>query len=192
MKRCTQCGMLKDEAEFWRVRKNGIALRGRCIACCSGDPRDHSEDAKPLGKVCTVCKEWKPLSAFHKHRICLYGVESLCKQCKFRKRKERDAQNPGRIRNMDLKAKYGITLDDYNAMYERQGGRCAICGAAEGKLVVDHNHKTGKVRELLCHLCNAMIGCAREDLAIIAAAAAYLYREQHPERDDVRATISFS
>jgi len=71
-------------------------------------------------------------------------------------------------------------------------GRCAICGAAEGKLVVDHHHKTGKVRELLCHLCNAKIGCAREDLAIIAAAAAYLYRDQHPERDDVWATISFS
>ncbi len=92
--------------------------------------------------------------------------------------------------------RYGITAADYEAMYERQGGRCAICGAAEGKLVVDHNHKTGKVRELLCHLCNAMIGCmigcAREDLAIIAAAAAYLYREQHPEREDVRATINFS
>ena len=93
---------------------------------------------------------------------------------------------------MDLKAKYGITLADYNAMYERQGRRCAICGEAAGKLVVDHNHQTGKVRELLCHLCNAMIGCAREDLAIIAAAAAYLYREQHPDRASVRATITFA
>ena len=106
-------------------------------------------------------------------------MESLCKLCKFKKRKERDAKNPGRIRNMDLKAIYGITLEDYNAMYERQGGRCAICGAG-GKLVVDHDHKTGKVRELLCHLCNAMIGCAREDRAILTAAIAYLTRMQHP------------
>ena len=57
MKQCTQCEVLKDEAEFWRVRKDGIALRGRCRTCCGGDPRDHSDDAKPLGKVCTVCKE---------------------------------------------------------------------------------------------------------------------------------------
>ncbi len=71
-------------------------------------------------------------------------------------------------------------------------GRAGGAPPVAGKLVVDHNHQTGKVRELLCHLCNAMIGCAREDLAIIAAAAAYLYREQHPEREDVRTTISFS
>ena len=68
-------------------------------------------------------------------------------------------------------------------MYERQGGRCAICGATEGKLVVDHNHTTGKVRELLCHLCNAMIGCAHEDTAILLSGVTYLQREeQHPQR----------
>jgi recombination endonuclease VII len=70
---------------------------------------------------------------------------------------------------MDLKAKYGITLEDYAAMLERQDGQCAICGTADEKLVVDHNHTTGRVRSLLCHLCNALIGCAREDVAILCA-----------------------
>lgn len=88
--------------------------------------------------------------------------------------------------------RYGITIADYQAMYERQEGKCAICGTSEEKLVVDHNHKTGKVRELLCHLCNAMIGCAREDIAILTAAVAYLHREQHPEREGVRAVITSS
>ncbi len=195
MKRCTQCRVLKDETEFWRVKRDGIALRGRCRTCCSDDPRDHSEDEKPQGKVCTVCKEWKPLSAFHKHKICLYGVESLCKQCKFRKRKERDAKYPDRIRRMDLKAKYGMTIEDYDAMHARQNGKCAICGTSEEKLVVDHNHKTGQtgqVRELLCHLCNAMIGCAREDTAILTSAVAYLQREQCSEQEDMRAAASAS
>lgn len=181
MKRCTQCGALKNETEFWRERKGGIALRARCIECCKGDPRDHSQDEQPLGKTCSACGKWKPLSAFHKHRICRYGVESICKQCKFEKRKARDAMYPDRVRRMDLKAKYGITLEDYNAMHARQNGQCAICGTSEEKLVVDHNHKTGQVRELLCHLCNAMIGCAREDIAILTAAVAYLRREQHAE-----------
>ena len=103
----------------------------------------------------------------------------MCKECRLRKRREYSEKYPERIRNTDLRIRYGITLEDYNAMYERQGGRCAICGAG-GKLVVDHDHKTGKVRELLCHLCNAMIGCAREDRAILTAAIAYLTRMQHP------------
>jgi hypothetical protein len=92
-----------------------------------------------------------------------------------------------------LKYQYGITVADYDAMYARQGGKCAICDTfkEKGKLVVDHNHKTGKVRELLCHLCNAMIGCAREDIAILAAAAAYLHREQHPELEAVETIIRF-
>lgn len=185
MKRCTQCGILKDEAEFWRVRRDGIALRERCRTCCSGDPRDHSQDEKPEGKVCTVCKEWKPLSAFHKHKICLYGVESLCKQCKFRKRKERDAQDPDRMWRMDLKAKYAMTIADYNDMYERQDGKCAICGEPKPKrkLLVDHNHTTGAVRELLCLHCNTLIGYAREDTAILLSAITYLQRQEQQTED---------
>ena len=85
-----------------------------------------------------------------------------------------------------------MTIEQYHAMHERQGGQCAICGTSAEKLVVDHNHKTGKVRELLCHLCNAMIGCAREDTAILVNAAAYLYHEQHPDLENVQAVIAFS
>jgi Autographiviridae endonuclease VII len=85
-----------------------------------------------------------------------------------------------------------MTIADYEAMYERQGGRCAICGTSEEKLVVDHNHQTNSVRELLCHLCNTLIGCAHEDIAILASAAAYLHREQHPGRENIQAIITFA
>jgi hypothetical protein len=108
--------------------------------------------------------------------MCLYGVESICKECKFRKRRARNALYPERLRNVELKAKYGITLEEYEAMHARQGGRCAICDTAEAKLVVDHDYMTQRVRSLLCHLCNAMIGCAREDAAILAAGIGYLRR----------------
>lgn len=59
------------------------------------------------------------------------------------------------------------------------------------KLVVDHNHASGAVRGLLCHLCNAMIGCARERIDILTAAAGYLYAEAHPEAAPVRAQVAF-
>lgn len=59
-------------------------------------------------------------------------------------------------------------------MREQQGGACAICGTDGVKLVVDHHHGTGQVRALLCHLCNALIGCAREDPVILSRAITYL------------------
>ena len=199
MRQCTKCGIAKPESEFYlhSVSKRGVVwLRNTCKECRREQHYDHTGDPKPEGRICTHCGVYKPLSQFHKHRACLYGVEPICKRCRLEKRREYARKYarkyPERIRMVDLKAKYGTTLADYNAMYERQGGRCAICGVVAGKLVVDHNHQTGKVRELLCNLCNAMIGCAREDLAIIAAAAAYPYREQHPDRASVGATITFS
>jgi hypothetical protein len=66
-------------------------------------------------------------------------------------------------------AQYGITLEDYNSMFIKQGGKCAICfEMQEGSLDVDHCHTTGKVRGLLCRKCNLAIGFIkdRKDLAI--------------------------
>lgn len=177
MKQCRICGITKDASAFLVKRKNGrIALRGTCKQCYDKQIARMTAADQTLERQCTTCGERKPLTAFHKHRICLYGREPICKRCKADKRRLRDAQYPERARSVDLKAKYGITLEDYEAMHARQGGRCAICGTAEAKLVVDHEHVTRRVRSLLCHLCNAMIGCAREDAAILAAGIGYLRR----------------
>lgn len=64
------------------------------------------------------------------------------------------------VRRRGLKRLYGITMEEYEAMWKRQGGKCAICGVSENgrKLSVDHSHKTGKVRELLCQHCNVVLG----------------------------------
>jgi len=72
--------------------------------------------------------------------------------------------------------KYKIEAADYIAMFNRQGGACAICGQPPGKkpLSVDHNHKTGKVRGLLCHTCNTGLGMFTEDIGKLAAAVSYL------------------
>ncbi|HEX8037017.1 MAG TPA: endonuclease VII domain-containing protein [Ktedonobacterales bacterium] len=137
------------------------------------------------------CGEIKPFSAFPRQQQCLYGVETVCKACKVELRQAYIAQYPERARNSALKHTYGITLADYEAMFARQGGRCAICGADDQKLVVDHNHAPRKVRSLLCHLCNALIGCARENIDILVSAAAYLHTELTPDLPAVRAAITF-
>lgn len=59
--------------------------------------------------------------------------------------------------NSHLKKTYGITMDDYDAILEEQGGVCAICcgGTSKRHFAVDHNHKNGRIRGLLCARCNS-------------------------------------
>jgi Autographiviridae endonuclease VII len=69
---------------------------------------------------------------------------------------------------------YGISMADYEAMFERQGGACAICKRTGVTLCVDHCHLTGEVRGLLCSQCNSAIGFCSDDPTVLLAAAAYL------------------
>lgn len=85
-----------------------------------------------------------------------------------------------------------LTADEYDALSERQGGRCAICGdVPKGRLVVDHDHETGKVRGLLCNFCNAALGFFRDDPHRLIAAANYLQEtEPHDESKGATGTAS--
>ena len=76
-----------------------------------------------------------------------------------------------------IKRLYGMTLEDYNKILLFQGGVCKICGLTDEsgrRLNVDHCHKTGVVRGLLCRKCNTAIGLFRDDPTIIRMAAQYL------------------
>ncbi len=81
-------------------------------------------------------------------------------------------------RNANLKAKYGIGVEDYEKMLEAQRHGCAICRATQcasgGSLAVDHCHRTGKVRGLLCFKCNTAIGKFNDSAELLARAARYL------------------
>jgi len=84
-------------------------------------------------------------------------------------------------RKYQLLAKYGLTLLDYYLMFEMQGQVCAICrtdvpvrGRAYDWFAVDHDHKTGKVRGLLCSQCNRGLGSFRDNQIFLATAVEYL------------------
>ena len=87
-----------------------------------------------------------------------------------------------RVRNRELRVRYGITLADYERIYKKQKGNCALCGSAmtQGRKrasddsVVDHCHESGVVRGLLHRRCNSLLGYAREDVKILRAAIRYL------------------
>lgn len=98
-----------------------------------------------------------------------------------REKKRLQYHKPGGVedrRNRNLMAHYGITLAQYDLMSEEQFGCCAIChgppGGSCGRFHVDHDHKTGKIRALLCHTCNVGLGSFKDDPLRLEAAAEYL------------------
>ena len=100
--------------------------------------------------------------------------------------RKRYATKEGRdaLRRSRFRRKYGITLEDYDRMFERQKGLCAICKSPEQakfrgvvkRLFVDHDHKSNRVRQLLCQRCNFLIGLASENAEILGRAISYLKR----------------
>ncbi len=74
----------------------------------------------------------------------------------------------------DLNAKYGISIDEYNAMATKQNNRCAICLKEPKVLYVDHCHKTGVIRGLLCNKCNLGLGRFDDDAELVQRAFKYL------------------
>lgn len=136
---------------------------------------------------CSMCGEKKTIDNFRKR----YGKQAhqydlRCNKCfneyvrgKYNYERERDKQ---------LRQNYGITLDEYNKLLDSQNGVCAVCGNPESRrpgrkkltenvtpmLHVDHDHKTGKIRGLLCSECNNSLGMLHEDPERIKALLKYV------------------
>jgi hypothetical protein len=148
-------------------------------------------------KRCFKCGETKPLLEFYKDKAARDGHKKKCKVCVNTDSKKwalanREAVYAGekrrrdlptgkiRTRGYNLKRTYGITLAEYRAMEFTQGGRCLICqeiptpALNRVPLYVDHNHRTGAVRALLCKDCNTGLGHLRDNPSLLTRAAAYL------------------
>lgn len=85
-----------------------------------------------------------------------------------------------KARERHLFSRYGITVEQYDELHERQEGRCAICLRASEefprRLAVDHNHKTGEVRGVLCNYCNHRVVGRHTDADLLRRMADYLER----------------
>ena len=143
-------------------------------------------------KYCSKCKEYRDIAEFYPHITNKYS--SLCKfhnkeyaanAWKIKKnemylRNKRWVANNkekrkiyGRIQR--LKRAYGLTLEAYEILVKNQNKRCLICNEIpKKKLVVDHDHKTGKIRGLLCEACNKGIGHFKDNCLNLQNAINYL------------------
>jgi hypothetical protein len=89
-------------------------------------------------------------------------------------REKQKAADPLFYRREELKRNYGISLDQYERLREKQDGLCAICGNFEEKLNVDHEHVSGAIRGLLCSTCNVGLGMMSDDIERLYSAIDYL------------------
>lgn len=90
-----------------------------------------------------------------------------------------------------LRRKYGITLEEYDALLQQQGGTCAICRRPprdDISLHVDHDHETGARRGLLCFRCNNSLGDLEDDPDLLRRAAAYLDAHDPEVHEQTRRT----
>lgn len=131
-------------------------------------------------KTCKTCQTPKPIDQFYRHPGYSDGRFADCIVCVKAQGAAYRANNKSKIQQKDMRyrvqKRYGIAADVYEAMVIEQDGKCAICRQPDPRrlLSVDHNHKTGKVRGLLCHSCNVMIGHAKDNPTLLETAAAYL------------------
>lgn len=151
MKRCSRCKAVKAESDFHKSRKAATGLTSWCRGCYSEYfPRVHAE-RRALG----LCDG---------HGV----VKSECQRCK---------DNHYRI-NLGRR---GLTPEQYTEMLSAQNGGCKVCAGPSGhrRFHVDHDHKTGVVRGLLCSNCNVALGQAKDSASRLMALAEYL--EPMPE-----------
>lgn len=142
-------------------------------------------------KYCKKCKRYLTLSYFHYRKDSKSNRRSHCRDCintdnleRYYKANKKDIRKASYRYN--LKINYNLSEEAYNKMYLEQKGCCAICERQlanrflniEGLAsVVDHCHKTGRNRQLLCGKCNNGLGSFEDDLTILKKAIVYI--EKH-------------
>lgn len=189
-KTCRKCGQTKLAAEFVTEPRNADGLSSTCRPCsyaarvgrrkirAAGRPESFYDEAfadPQRVKVCRRCRQTKHVTLMSRDGHAADGFRTLCLECN--RDDHRQTYDSRARQDTALRSKYGMTVEQYEALLHEQGGRCAICGADSGGLrahAVDHCHATGQVRGLLCSPCNRGMGLLGDDPERLRAAADYL------------------
>ena len=139
-------------------------------------------------KICKVCtyimqKEWRKNNPERAKELNKRWVKNNL-ECTNKVKREWRINNPIKVKNAELKLKYGIDFEQMRQMYISQNGCCAICHirfAGRSDVCVDHDHTTEKVRQLLCHSCNRMLGDCKENPQIMLSGVEYINKWSNPK-----------
>jgi hypothetical protein len=172
VKRCSRCKEVLPRGAFASNKSVSDGLQAYCRECAAAyhQKRQLAKGRNirprvpaPTGhKYCRRCKQTKPHSEWDRNRTASDGLATACKACR---------RTEGRARH--LRRNYGITEAERDEMLAEQKGLCSIC-LKRPAIHVDHCHKTGRVRGVLCFNCNSAIGNLGDDPGAVRRAAAYL------------------
>jgi hypothetical protein len=153
MKKCKECNTVKNENDFGSYTSKGNKYKRKVCKECRNTKARNSRDDRT---------RWLDRELY----------------------KKKKQQNPSKLaeyyRDQSLRQKYGITLEEYWKMCDLQNNQCVICyenpfySAHHKDLVVDHNHKTGEVRGLICQGCNSALGHAKDSVSVLNNMVTYL------------------
>ncbi len=155
--------------------------------------------AELILKKCSTCKLEKESTEFWKRSSSPDGLAYICKVCDSTrymrmkkekgpalaaKQKEWRDNNKDRIRKNRLQHKFKMSVEEFERLRRKQDYSCAICGEHESRgrykiLNVDHDHKTGKSRGLLCSNCNRCLGLLKDSIVFLSKAIKYLKKYQN-------------
>lgn len=196
-KKCSGCHQYLPICSFHKSTKGTYGVGAYCKGCQRARNKEWQKKRKEdppqtqkIVKKCSTCGRHLPADHFYRNTYGSNGLQSCCKECQRGKAKNWRSHNKERVkatskahyeanktrsRNKTLLRDTGFGIETYNTLYSEQGGRCAICGKAQAKsLDMDHDHKSGKVRGLLCNNCNRGLGLFKDSPEVLRNAAKYL------------------
>jgi hypothetical protein len=160
MKKCNKCNEIKSLECFYIGKEYKDGYRSICIECLRSHMRNLYASDKDK----------------YRNRKRQWAVDNPEKY-KAKSKKWNDA-NKDKNRESVLRRKFGLTLEDYSTMLKNQDNKCKICKIDQSLLsknmYLDHCHKTGKVRGLLCNQCNSGIGLLKDSIIVLESAIKYL------------------
>lgn len=141
-------------------------LNSLCNSCSNSVQAGGKGNVKPVNglKVCFICKEELPIDKFH---IVRGKIHSRCKACNSIRHKEY-------YKSTFRFTRRGIDLVEYTEKMNKQHSKCPICNIELTDPCIDHCHKTGKVRGILCRTCNLALGQFKDSREVLENAIKYL------------------
>jgi hypothetical protein len=187
-RRCRDCGEWKAVEQFGASSRRPPGRGGYCDDCFTVRSKasyarrireTHDRDVRSIREVpdgqryCPDCGLIKPVTDFPRHRSESLGYAAYCSPCHNARREESKDRPRGGSPEYGFRRRYGAGQVEFDELLAAQEGRCAICGAADPQHL-DHDHRTGWVRGILCFNCNGGLGQFRADPELLAGAISYL------------------
>jgi hypothetical protein len=188
LRRCRDCGEWKLIEEFHKSPRRPGGRGSYCQPCFNERSKvsyrkrmkeKHGKEVREPREVpdghryCPMCQVTKLLEEFPRNRSASKGRGAYCKPCHNARSQETADRLYGGTREYHLQRRYGIGEAEFQELLAAQGGVCAICRTPDPNHV-DHDHRTGYIRGILCFNCNGALGHVKDDPGILIQALAYL------------------